>query len=64
MSSNSCVWSLRSGREGGTYLIDGVNRRAQPAMHTKNIIVNNGRQAQVIEDLCTVTPDVDAPVLP
>lgn len=33
-------------------------------MHAEDVLVDDGGQAQVVEDLCAVSPDVDAAVLP
>jgi hypothetical protein len=47
-----------------SYLIQGINRRAQPSMHTENFVVDDGRQSQIIKYTCTVPPHVYRAVLP
>jgi len=44
-------------------LVNGVDRWAQATMDAKDVIVYNGRQAQVIEDFGAVAPDINAAVL-
>lgn len=46
-----------------TYLIQGVDARAEPPVNTENLVVDDRRQAQVVEDVGAIPPHVHRPIL-
>jgi hypothetical protein len=44
-------------------LVDGIDGRRKPSMHAKHPVFNNRRQADVIEYIRAIPPNVDGSVL-
>lgn len=45
------------------HLVDGVDGRAETTVHAENIVVDDSREAQVIENLSAIAPHVHTAVL-
>lgn len=46
------------------YLVDGVDGRGEPAVDAEDVVVDDGGEGEVVEDLGAVAPHVHRPVLP
>lgn len=47
------------------YFIDGIiYSGAEASMHAEYRVVDNGRQGQIIKDICAVPPDIQRAVFP
>ena len=46
-----------------TCLIQGVDARAEPSVHAEYLVVDDGRQAKIVEDVGAIPPHVHRPVL-
>ena len=56
-------WYRRRTHSTNAYLIKGINSGRQATVHAENLVINDGRQTEIVEDFRAVSPNVDGAIL-